>query len=174
MAITGRAFGVNLHSKPSRYDLRNLRRGRKYYDHMPARKIVDRLGRKTFSDYYKFCFERNPWDKVVSYYYWKTVAQDPRIPFDKWLETARLPNEYERYSIDGDVAVDFIGRYEYLDNDLKLIINHLNLTDVPKLTKAKSGVRDSTKHYRDYYSPQTRNYVARKFAKEIELLGYDF
>ena len=35
---------------------------------------------------------------------------------------ARIDN-YDIYSIDGDVAVDFVGRYESLADDLKLALS---------------------------------------------------
>ncbi len=53
---------------------RDLRRRRTFYNHMPAARIRERVGAKVWNSYFKFCFERNPWDKVVSWYYFRQRA----------------------------------------------------------------------------------------------------
>jgi len=40
-------------------------------EHMPARKIRRRIGREAWNQYFKFCIARNPWDRVISQYYWR-------------------------------------------------------------------------------------------------------
>ena len=46
-----------------------------YYEHMAARRIRELIGQDIWDSYFTFCFERNPWDKVVSYYLWKKHGQ---------------------------------------------------------------------------------------------------
>ena len=43
---------------------------RHYWNHAPAWLARAKLGEKVWSSYFKFCFERNPWDKVISRYWW--------------------------------------------------------------------------------------------------------
>ena len=43
-----------------------------FYEHMPGWRIKAYIGNKIWSSYYKFTFERNPWDRQVSWYYYKT------------------------------------------------------------------------------------------------------
>ena len=50
----------------------------------------------------------------------------------------------------------------------------IGIADPPPLPHAKGGFRPRDKSYRDYYTPATRDAVARQFAREIELLGYEF
>ena len=38
----------------------------KFYNHMPARELRNRVARDVWNGYFKFCVERNPWDKVLS------------------------------------------------------------------------------------------------------------
>jgi Sulfotransferase family len=43
-----------------------------FYNHMPASEIRNKLGREIFDTYYRFCTMRNPFDKVVSHFWWRT------------------------------------------------------------------------------------------------------
>jgi len=58
-----------------------------YYEHMAASRIRELVGEDVWNSYFTFCFERNPWDKVVSYYLWKKHGQHkPMLPFDEYLK----------------------------------------------------------------------------------------
>jgi hypothetical protein len=81
---------------------------------------------------------------------------------------ARIDN-YDIYSIDGNVAVDFVGRYD----DLKLALGRVALSLSTELPRAKATFRHGKVPYRDYYDDDTRAIVARWYAREIELLDYN-
>src|SRR5918997_5095351 len=49
-----------------------------YYNHIPAERVRVLIGTAIWDEYYKFCFERNPWDKAISLYFWLTRNRDPR------------------------------------------------------------------------------------------------
>ena len=36
--------------------------------------------------YYKFAIERDPWDKAISLYYWRTRNEQPRRPLLQFLQ----------------------------------------------------------------------------------------
>ncbi|MFC1784118.1 sulfotransferase family 2 domain-containing protein [Candidatus Neomarinimicrobiota bacterium] len=42
-----------------------------YYNHIPPRKIKEKIGNKIWDNYIKFTIVRNPWDLIVSRYYWR-------------------------------------------------------------------------------------------------------
>jgi hypothetical protein len=69
----------------------------------------------------------------------------------------------------GEVAVDFIGRFENFEADANLVLERIGIeAKVPVLnTSCRSD-------YRDYYTPRTRELVARRFARDIEAFGYEF
>ena len=56
----GKIFSALRHSIISR---------EKFYRHMPALEIQKRVPRDVWNSYFKFCVERNPWDKVLSHYH---------------------------------------------------------------------------------------------------------
>ena len=51
--------------------LSGLKNSDKWKNHKDAKSIRDDLGKEKFDEYLKFCVIRNPYDKMVSYYYWK-------------------------------------------------------------------------------------------------------
>lgn len=93
-----------------------------YYNHMPSSEIKRLISSEVWSSYYKFCFERNPWDRLVSYYYWR-FRTEPRPSMSEFLQS-KMPTLLKRrgidlYTIDGIVVVDKIYRYEYLQESFR-------------------------------------------------------
>jgi len=153
-----------------------------FYNHMPAREILARVGPELWNGYYKFTFERNPWDKVVSYFHWVRALGHRFATFDEFvavcLQTNRfpllLPSARALYTVDGREAVDRVGRYESLVDDLRDICAGLGMDFDGALTHAKGQFRPKGRPYADYYSAFSRDAVARAFRWEIERFGYRF
>jgi hypothetical protein len=72
------------------------------------------------------------------------------------------------------VAVDFLGRYENLEADLAHVMQQIGLETGLQLGRLNSNHRDSSISYRDWYDDEARELIRRTYAREIELLGYDF
>ncbi|MCY1065280.1 sulfotransferase family 2 domain-containing protein [Nannocystis sp. RBIL2] len=139
-----------------------------------------------FRTYYKFAFVRNPWDWLVSRYFW---SRDHQRLFDYefpemlrrlkngvrlsssalWLEDALSP-QVTRLSIGGTIAVDFIGRFEALQSDFARICSHLRIgtKQLPHVFKTDH------KFYVDYYDDDTRAIVEELYAADIAAFGYQF
>ena len=83
-------------------------------------------------------------------------------------------NNFGVYSIDGNLAVDFLGRFETLEKDLRFALEHVGLSTAEALPDAKTRFRPGSVPYRDHYDDDTRNIVADWYAQEIKLLGYEF
>ena len=149
---------------------------RKAYNHMGAKAAREVVGEAAWRDYYTFAIERNPWDAVVSLYYWK-YKDRPELPdFEQyvsevWIE--QLANNRRMYRIGGRIALDRVLQYERLDADLHEVWEQLDLPGSPDLPRAKGQARPAG-HYRELYSPASRDRVREVFADTIETFGYEF
>jgi hypothetical protein len=149
-----------------------------FYNHMPAREIRRYIGNRVWDTYFKFCFERNPWDKVISWYWWehKEASRPSLETFICAGRAADLAAEggSSLYTIDGKVAVDRIYQYEQLDSAVAELAQRLGLPAVPSLPNAKGQFRKDRRSWREVYSAHERQVVAELFAREISELGYEF
>lgn len=69
----------------------------------------------------------------------------------------------------GEVVVDFIGRFENFESDANEALKRIGIeAEVPRLNRSSRG------DYRDYYTPRTRDLVARRYARDIAAFGYEF
>ncbi|MFT4768342.1 MAG: hypothetical protein ACI8RN_001477 [Glaciecola sp.] len=148
-----------------------------YYEHMPAARIRELVGDDVWDSYFTFCFERNPWDKAVSYYLWKQYGQGRAMPsFGDYVEKKphRLPRDAQLYFDGDDVLVDRVFEFRELGAALEELRGHLNLELPEPLPGEKTGVARERKHYREYYDEHSKARIADLFSREIALMGYQF
>jgi hypothetical protein len=148
-----------------------------FYEHMPAWRVRDYVGEGVWRSYFKFAFDRNPWDRQVSWYLYKTKSRRARPSFERFMQDRRRAyvTNYEQYTIGGALAVDRIGRYENLEYDLNKALTEAGVklrVSVPKVNVTPN--KDKNRDYRSYYSPATEAIVAEWYQPEIALLGYGF
>jgi chondroitin 4-sulfotransferase 11 len=72
---------------------------------------------------------------------------------------------------EGQLAVDFVGRYERLADDVRLLERTIGLPalELPRLQTARSPVS-----YATLYTAETRQIVADRYARDVEMFGYAF
>jgi len=134
-----------------------------------------------FASLFKFAFVRNPWDRLVSRYAFLLRSTDhPRhslisgmkdfSDYVAW-EISRGKMFQHTYVTDarGELLVDFIGYYERLQEDFAKVCVRLGVR--AELPRANTS---SHRDYRTYYTPATRELVAKHFQRDIELFGYTF
>ena len=70
----------------------------------------------------------------------------------------------------GSLAVDFLGRFERFERDARDLFRLLGIepSALPHLNLSEHG------HYRSWYTPETRDIVARRFHRDIAAFGYEF
>lgn len=152
------------------------------------------LAPKLFTQCFKFTFVRNPWDRLVSaFFYLKNKnmmsnqrwAKENLSKFEdfntfitQWLTRENLWSyvffrpQYHFISFeDKQPAVDFIGFYENLAADFNVIRDRIKSS---AQLEEKNRNSQRGRDYREYYTDETRNLVAALYAEDIELFGYAF
>jgi hypothetical protein len=162
---------------PSSRNFRKKSAGMALVHHAPAKRIKAFVGPDTYKQQFKFTIERNPWEKVVSAYFWRGGQDDP-VRFGKFVRRGggyRI-SDFDCYCINGVLAVDQVIRYEQLQEGLDEIASKLALPgriDISAI-KAKGNIRPKTRSYREYYDEETRELIRVQFAREIAMFGFSF
>jgi len=131
-------------------------------------------------DYYKFTVERNPWDKVVSSYFWHKLIKEERfgtMSFEEYVTTCELlPTDWNNYARNNHVMVDNVWFYENM-GDMYDELNDLFGFDITQedytTTKCKSGIRQIDS-YKELHNANTIDRVRELFSNEIKHLGYKY
>jgi hypothetical protein len=172
----------NCRVPPDRYSAADMQKKQmtgkalRFYNHVPACDVRRWIGPDIWDSYFKFCFERNPWDKAISRYYFDMAKFDLEISFAEYIAGVekKLISSYDIYTINHQVAVDFVGRYERLDKDIEWISKKLKLPEKLDLPYAKSGYRKDNRSYTQVIEQPERDIIADICSKEITLFGYTF
>ena len=143
--------------------------------HSPLRAYRDALGDDQFSKLYKFTCIRNPWDRMVSYYFTPTQSPETwnRKKFRKVISKAVSVADYLRLDKgeeDPFENVDYIMRFENLASDFRTVCEALSISP-PTLPQYN---RSNREHYSKYYDDELREFVRARFVAEIERFGYKF
>ncbi|MES9905353.1 MAG: sulfotransferase family 2 domain-containing protein [Sedimenticola sp.] len=148
-----------------------------YYNHITAKEVKAYIGDDIWNSYYKFCVERNPWERVISMYYWrfKTI---PRPSMSEFIES-RLPFVLKKrglnlYSINGLIAVDKVCRYESLLDELEEVRLQVGIVKKLTLPHAKSKFREDKRSFHDILDAKQKEKIAEIFCDEIALYGYKY
>jgi len=156
-----------------RFGLRNPKY--KLRKHSTLSEYQDALGDEQFRDLYKFTCVRNPWDRMVSYYF--TPTQNPetwdRRKFRGIISNVVSISDYLRLDdrdVDSFANVDFIMRFENLAGDFRAVCAAIGISPstLPQYN------RSNREHYSKYYDDELRELVRTRFAAEIERFNYAF
>lgn len=152
--------------------------------HVVPRNIEKYFSYDIWKQYFKFAFVRNPWDRAVSFYHYFKQNKRHRIThptfaktvdtmdFSHWIKRTNLvPPQFCWVIPDGsNFIVDFVGRFENLQEDFDKICDRVCIPSV----KLETIMKTKHKHYSMYYTDDTRAIASEKFKKDIKLFGYKF
>lgn len=154
-----------------------------YLYHVKAKEIKKELPKEVYDNFYKFAFVRNPWDRMVSAYH--SILSNTRHPYHRSFKSLRNFDEFveclvtikkneeiqKNFVIDseGKLIVDFVGRYENLEQDFYRLCTVLNVKAF--IPPSKNPIK---RKYRDYYNDKTIKLIEDYLKEDIEFFGYTF
>jgi hypothetical protein len=149
----------------------DVRKNDIWKNHIDALKIKTNLGDDKFNTYFKFANIRNPYDAIVSAYFFEKSKEN----FKDYAKKKIITN-LERCSINNESVCDFYIRYEHILEDIVEVCKILKIDnyDINDLPKFKSCIRKNKAHYRDYYDEETRIKVYENHKKTFEQFKYEF
>jgi hypothetical protein len=150
---------------------------------------------KNFKKYFKFTLVRNPWDKLLSQYFYQVknteqreyisrkkqrmathfrILEEEYVSFEKFLERPFLMGHKQQLKWisgpKGKVLVDHIGRFENIQEEFDFVCDKIGI-ERGELPHAKNTNHE---HYSKYYTDETRELVGELYKDDIEYFGYSF
>lgn len=152
---------------------------RHMFKHVRPVHIKQLLGDEEWDSYFTFSFVRNPWDRAVSLYFYhrKNPKRHPlaQKSFEEWVYgggTGTVRKSMSEFVSDdnGQIIMNYIGRYESLQHDFREICDRIGLSGVelPHLNKSRH------RGYQKYYNGRTKRIVEDWSRKDIETFEYEF
>ena len=171
------------------FAMRHLGQGLVGKDPYLLKRLRNRLGgevtasSRQYREYFKFTFVRNTWARTFSWY--RNVMTNEQFMAERGIDAEiglkqfliEHPDEWgarsQLYWIEnseGNVPLDFIGRFESLEQDWRQVGKILGFEDRP----LPHLVVGEGRKYVDFYDQGTIDLVAERYHREIEMFGFKF
>lgn len=139
-----------------------------------------------WKNYFKFSFVRNPFDFEISDYFWRTKGIDQGLSFNDFLKTklkiiddpkgvASFPlTNWPIYSINNEVVLDYVGKFEKLNDHVPLIGKRIGLPlDIGSFPRVKSGIWKPS-NFKDFYDNESIEMINTLHKNELDYFGYAY
>ena len=131
------------------------------------------------SDYFTFTIERNSFEKVVSlYHFLKNKSTFKReygnLSFSNFLLCDFNKSDFDLYTLNNKIVVDFVGQYHNLQNDFDFICNKIGIKNELYLFEEKVNFRNKNIHYSNYYNNSDIEICKDIYKREIKAFNYKF
>ena len=151
------------------------------HGHLSLQQVRPFLSPGDFESYFKFAFVRNPFDRFVSYCAFMTrddrmFEQDPHLVMrhfianPPWGHILFQPQHKQLVDEEGQLLTDLIGRFETMQQSYDAIAERIGIPTAPLERVNASSHAD----YRTYFNQEIREGVAKLYARDLELFGYQF
>ena len=153
-----------------------------FYHHISALELKEIFEQKgwNWDEYFKFCFVRNPFDRVASLYHHKKRKDAfADLSFSDYVAridtTTRLPTSMDSFlnDSDGKLLCDKILKFEKMGVELPEILSKFGIdidsSQIPHLNASENRFK-----YREYYDERLKKDVQDLYHYEFENFDYSF
>ena len=163
-----------------------------FFPHMPIWLVKERLKPleekfeyNIFDNFYKFAFIRNPFDLIVSDYFWQNNKNNPNrnnFTFKQIIDELQN-NQIQSFRLFNlnrimdfklkNILCDEVFKFENLNSSLSKICKKI---DIPFKGNLEIHLKKSSreKNYKDFYDSYFKKIIEEIFYKELEIFDYKF
>jgi hypothetical protein len=150
------------------------------HGHISAQQIAPYLDKEAWENYFKFAIVRNPYDRFISICFFLNrnnpkFLETPLL----WMKSAIVaPRFRERVLVkpqylqltdaQGSMAMDYVGRYEALQDSIDEICKRLQIESTP----LKKRNASEHKQYREYYDDELISAVEAFYQEDLTRFNY--
>lgn len=151
--------------------------------HASAKEVRMKMGSICFNEYYVFSFDRDPWERTISFFYFTPenrkieYATDEQVRnyITKGSETGNYFCNSRIYtSDDGKVLVDDLFNYADLDGAMQKVCNRFgfDFDKFKSLPKFKGDHRKDRRPYEEFLSAETIGMIGDINKRAVKALGF--
>lgn len=158
------------------------------FGHNDINQVVKRgvLPKDDWHNYYKFCFVRNPWDRIVSLYEYLKREDET---FENFVFNLENYEEIGYFNVRGRSQarpqcdwiprdIDYIGKVETIDSDIERICQ-ITERELPKVKRQNVTPNRGSRHYKEYFEEKSTKLILKDqveyfYKKDFKRFGYTY
>lgn len=178
-------------------DLKKFRKQHKYHlfaknyekrrvlfgPHASAARVRKKIEKGLWDDYYTFCFDRDPWERTISFFYFSPKHRSIKFATDEQVRNYVTGNQAQgKYSCNskfytsehGKLLVKDLFNFSDLDGAMRSICTRLgfDFEKFKSLPKFKGDHRKDRRPYEEFLSNETIELIGTINERAIDLLGF--
>ena len=122
------------------------------------------------NDYFKFTIVRNPYDRMLSFYFWSKGKNNQKFNRNEFINFIKKNNSFQHKYIDNTFHII---HFENLINELKNIEWFKEIVDFNNYPTLNAS-SNSKRNYNEIYDKELKDLVFNKYKKDFELFGYKY
>jgi len=122
------------------------------------------------NNYFKFTIVRNPYDRMLSYYFWIKGKNNQEFNKNEFINFIKINSCFQHEYIDNTFHII---HFENLIDELKELEcfkDIVNFNNYPTLNASNN----SKKNYNEILDKELKDLIFNKYKKDFELFGYEY
>ena len=145
-----------------------------FFNHMKAKDIRKKVGKKIWNKYFKFSIDRNPYDKIISFMYFANrfkKIKNIQKEIQKTINLKKYMN-YPIYTEKKKVILDYIINYENLRNNIKNVENKIRIPILKHYVHTKNYTRKTKKKLKYFFNKRQSDKIFMDCYEEFKIMKF--